>query len=75
MAMNQQLKQMEAALVQAAIFEFAIGVLVTAFFFWMLYLVIRAAVRDGMKQAMEEGGRRRRPIKNTDSSLPDMRAD
>jgi len=75
-----ELNQLQDALIKLAVFNIAVGLIATAFMFWLLYLVIRAGVRDGMKQALEESrpGRQRSTPRLGDTSsapLPEMHID
>lgn len=45
------LQQLEAQMVRAAIFEIAISIIVLIVLFWATYWVIKAGVRDGIKEA------------------------
>jgi hypothetical protein len=42
--------QLQAALVQQALFELGVLVLVAVGFFWAMYAITKAAIRDGIKE-------------------------
>lgn len=48
--MNMQ--ALERAMLQAVIFEIAVGIAVLILLFWATYWVIKAGVRDGITEAM-----------------------
>jgi len=54
--MGFNMRQLETEMMRAALFEFAIGVILLILLFWATYWVIKAGVRDGIKEA--GGGRR-----------------
>lgn len=45
------LQQLEANMVRAAIFELSIGLIIMIALFWATYWVIKAGVRDGIREA------------------------
>ncbi len=49
--MDSTWKAIEEAMVRAALFQLAIGVAVTILMFWLTYLVIKAGVRDGIRES------------------------
>lgn len=72
--LNQQIAAIERLAVQWAVAELSAAIIATLLFFALLYLTIRYAIRDGLRDA--RGGRpaeRSRPVDT--SALPDMRAD
>lgn len=44
-------KAFEQAMMQAVIFEIAAGIAITILLFWATYWVIKAGVRDGIREA------------------------
>lgn len=58
-AMN---RQFENALIQWAIAELAVGVIVLILLFWATYWVIKAGVRDGIREADSERRTPRQPV-------------
>lgn len=69
---SQQIHNTILAWQISALIALAISMAIT---FWLLYLVIRAGVRDGILAA-QRSERRRRPARDRDRiDLPDMRAD
>jgi len=73
--MNNTMRQLEIELQKAVIFELVIGAIATVVFFWLLYLVIKAGVRDGIRAAKESERPWYRPSRPASTDLPDMRAD
>lgn len=77
------LQQFEIALQRQAIFEIAISLLVLIALFWATYWVIKAGVRDGLREARPwHQGKAMPPTPAgykwalvPDEKLPDMRAD
>lgn len=62
-------------LARALIFWAAAGLLATLIGMWITYLVIKAAIRDGIKESgLVDAIRRQRPIE-TGGALPRMRAE
>ena len=45
------LRQLETEMLRAAIFEFSIGLIIMIAPFWATYWVIKAGVRDGIREA------------------------
>lgn len=52
------LHALETAVLRAAILELLIGIIVLIVLFWATYWVIKAGVRDGIKEAHARRGRR-----------------
>lgn len=70
--------ELDRMLTQWVVQEIAIGIIATAITLFILYLVIRCAVRDGMRDAQRGMREQREPARqraaNT-ANLPEMRAD
>jgi hypothetical protein len=70
--MNLQAMQLEMA--RLVLFSIALSALGFAITMWVLYLVIKNAVRDGIKESgLVQAQARIRPAPTT--GIPDMRAD
>lgn len=71
--------QLQAALVQQALFELGVLVLVAVGFFWAMYAITKAAIRDGIKEGLREAGLvkalARWSAPTMPAGLPDMRAE
>lgn len=73
-----QLKQMETLLWQMAAFELAVGLAATIVFFFVLYLTIKAAIRDGIRESGLTSTWTRVAAQKRETAaagLPDMRAE
>lgn len=70
--------ELDRMLTQWVIQEIAVGIIATSITLFILYLVIRYAVRDGMRDAQRGMREQREPARqraaNT-ANLPEMRAD
>lgn len=49
--MDIQLQRINEAMIRAALFEFAVGIIVLIIMFWLTYAVFKAAIRDGIKES------------------------
>jgi hypothetical protein len=69
------LEQLQLALAQQALFE--LGILIG--FFWAMYAVTKAAIRDGIKEGLREAGLikalARSSAPTIPAALPDIRAE
>jgi hypothetical protein len=72
------LKALEAEMTRAAIFSTAIEIIALIIFFWLMYLVTKNAIRDGIKEsglvetwAKVVAEKKKEELKR----LPDMRAE
>lgn len=69
-------RQLNDTLMQLWIAGFAISLIAAAIGLYVLYLVIRWGVRDGMRDASAGlRNERRSPIRHTATGMSDMRAD
>jgi hypothetical protein len=69
------IKGFEAELTRIAIFSVAMEIIALILFFWVLYLVIKCAIRDGINES-KLGARRMAESKPTRiEDLPPMRAE
>lgn len=74
-------QQIEAAVFQAQLVALITLVIVGAVFFWCLYHVVRASIRDGIRESgLIEATRQRAPTPTAERPtnqplLPDMRAE
>jgi hypothetical protein len=73
------LQQLQVALAQQALFELGILLIIVIGFFWAMYAVTKAAIRDGIKEGLRDSGLlkglARSSAPTVPSGLPDMRAD
>jgi hypothetical protein len=73
------LDQLQLALAQQALFELGILLVVVIGFFWAMYAVTKAAIRDGIKEGLREAGLvnalARSSARTIPAGLPDMRAE
>jgi hypothetical protein len=73
------LQQIQVALAQQALFELGILLLIAIGFFWAMYAITKAAIRDGIKEGLQESGLlkalARSSAPTVPAGLPDMRAD
>ncbi len=76
-AFEIQLAALRQDMLREQIFLLAITVILIGVMCWVSYLVIRAAIRDGIKESglLEAIRAPRRTISQSSSDLPDMRAD
>ena len=78
---RMNLQALEAEMIRATVFMFAVSVLATAIGLWITYLVIKLAIRDGIKESGLIEALRYKPQSTKTSPerssfvLPDMRAD
>jgi hypothetical protein len=72
MPMDKQLQQLAA---QWLIAEIAISVIVLAVSFFLLYLTLRYAIRDGIRDAQQLDRRGTMPRERDKIAGPDLRAD
>lgn len=70
-------RQFEAEITRLSVFWTAVEVLLWIAFFWVLYAVVKAAVRDGINEAQQATSWRRSVAnaRQTPKDAPDMRAD
>jgi hypothetical protein len=73
------LEQLQLALAQQALFELGIFLVVVIGFFWAMYAVTKAAIRDGIKEGLREAGLIRALARSSaptiPAGLPDMHAE
>jgi hypothetical protein len=73
------LQQLQVALAQQALFELGILLVIVIGFFWAMYAVTKAAIRDGIKEGLRESGLlkvlARSSAPTIPAGLPEMRAD
>jgi hypothetical protein len=73
------LQQLQVALAQQALFELGILLVIVIGFFWAMYAVTKAAIRDGIKEGLREAGLikalARSSAPTMPAGLPDMRAE
>lgn len=72
------LNALEAAMARQALFELAIAFVLLIGIFWVMYVLTKAAIRDGIKEGLRESGLvnaiARSGAPSTAAGLPDMRA-
>lgn len=49
--MDTTFKAIEEAMLRAALFQLAVAIAITILMFWLTYLVIKAGVRDGIRES------------------------
>jgi hypothetical protein len=73
------LQQLQLALAQQALFELGILLVIVIGFFWAVYAITKAAIRDGIKEGLRESGvlkmLARSSAPTVPAGLPEMRAD
>jgi hypothetical protein len=73
------LEQIQLALAQQALFELGILLVIVIGFFWAMYAVTKAAIRDGIKEGLRDAGLikalARSSAPTIPAGLPDMRAE
>lgn len=72
------IRQMETMLWQMAAFELAVGLAATIVFFFLMYVTIKAAIRDGIRESGLTNAWTRvtaQKRENVAAGLPDMRAE
>jgi hypothetical protein len=73
------LEQLQLALAQQALFELGILLVIVIGFFWAMYAVTKAGIRDGIKEGLRDSGLiaalARSSAPTIPAGLPDMRAD
>jgi hypothetical protein len=72
-------EQLQLALAQQALFELGILLVIVIGFFWAMYAVTKAAIRDGIKEGLREAGLikalARSSAPTIPAGLPDIRAE
>jgi hypothetical protein len=73
------LQQLQVALAQQALFELGILLIIVIGFFWAMYAVTKAAIRDGIKEGLRDSGLLKALARSSapaiPAGLPDMRAE
>jgi hypothetical protein len=73
------LEQIQLALAQQALFELGILLVIVIGFFWAMYAITKAAIRDGIKEGLREAGLikalARSSAPTIPAGLPDIRAE
>ena len=72
-------KDLEAAITREALIQLSIMLLIAIGFFWTLYAVVKAAIRNGIKEGVHQSGLMRAVVRSGartfPAGLPDVQAD
>jgi hypothetical protein len=73
------LQQLQVALAQQVLFELGILLVIVIGFFWAVYAITKAAIRDGIKEGLRESGLLKVLARSSAPTIPaglaDMRAE
>jgi hypothetical protein len=63
-------RDLEAAITRESLYQLSIMLLIVAGFFWVLYAVTKAAIRDGIKEGLHQSGLMRAIVRSNIATAP-----